>query len=704
MAFVGLSNYGYSLLIVHLINVAQYSVFAAGQGLILWATNIATISVPWVLAQALVRARSSAERDSAVRFAKIISGGSGLVAALIVGLIATRLGDPMAALAVAVSTFVIFLGTTSTGWLQGEERMGSLTLLFVAENLLKNGAGILLVVLARLNSTGAIAAFGVGGLAMLTWWPRKESDGKGSWRELVNKQLWRRAAATAAAQGLVSMFVSVDVVLVAILPGARDLAASYQASATLTRIPVYLAGAIATAFFPALSRVMSGGTIAARAVGMFTAVGLPLMVILATIQEPLLMKVFPTEYGAVAEMLRYTAVTGLAAGGIGLATAFFQAADDYSCLKWLSAGLVGYVAALLAGWRIDGVAGLAAGAAIGSSATLLVLGYRLIRTQGRVVLAWVHIGDPLMAAAVLFALRPHLLLWMAAAALVGSRAILRFLRPEGRKKARPAGPLSGSSVLIEAIWREHKDRLAEPELRAALELGRLNGVEGRLARAYPAQLPEVLTDVQGAGYWYMRVLREASRRLHYAMIPGVLVEDRLRGDSVCGYINLVIPREYWQRALGVLTDGETFCLQQPDVVLIQPSAGPSLYLRPDLSWLGVRFPSTDLLIARAWRGKDGIPVPAPADHLRILLGHALFQQCELDLSQLLLIGELMDPAVIAAARAEADREGWLRGFDETLAHAGEAASLLDQGQPIKLPVAPPAVAFERSGDAGANTG
>ena len=57
VVLVGLSNYGYALLLTHLLNVAAYSTFAAGQGLILWASSVATVSVPWVLAQALVRAQ-----------------------------------------------------------------------------------------------------------------------------------------------------------------------------------------------------------------------------------------------------------------------------------------------------------------------------------------------------------------------------------------------------------------------------------------------------------------------------------------------------------------------------------------------------------------------------------------------------------------------------------------------------------------------
>ena len=81
MVIVGLLNYAYALLLTHLLSVTAYSRFAAGQGLILWASTVATVSVPWVLAQALVRARSDAERNSAIRFAKLAGAGSGVIAA-----------------------------------------------------------------------------------------------------------------------------------------------------------------------------------------------------------------------------------------------------------------------------------------------------------------------------------------------------------------------------------------------------------------------------------------------------------------------------------------------------------------------------------------------------------------------------------------------------------------------------------------------
>jgi len=423
--------------------VAAYSTFAAGQGLILWASTVATVCVPWVLAQGLARARSEPERQSVTRFAKLVSVASGVTAAALVGVIAVRFAAPTAVLAVAISTFVIFLGTTTTGWLQGTERMRGLAVLYVAENVLKNGAGVLLVVVARLGDTGALAAFGIGGLVMLARWPRTpRRPGQarvGGWgrRDLWRRDLWHRAARIAGAQSMVSLFVALDVVLVAVLPGNRALAASYQASATLARIPLFVAGAVATAFFPSLSRGESGGALAARALRMYAAVTLPVAAILITVPGHLLALIFPAQYSAVAMLLKFTAVTGFGAGGISLVIAFFQAADDYSCLTWLLVGLVGYAADLVVGWLIDGVTGLAVGGAVGAMSALLLTGYHLVQSQGYAVLSRVALVEPVVAAAVLTVVRPHLYIWLAAALLIGLRAGIRFLRPGARHARGP---------------------------------------------------------------------------------------------------------------------------------------------------------------------------------------------------------------------------------------------------------------------------
>jgi len=438
MVIVGLCNYGYALGLTRLLDVAAYARFAAGQGLIMWASTVATVSVPWVLAQVLARARSAAEQDSAARFAKLASAGSGIIAGAVVGAIAAGFAGPATALALALSTFVIFLGSAPKGWLQGKERMGVLSALAVAENVLKNGTGVLLVMVAGLRDTGALAAFGISGIVFLVWWPRTPRGPGRPWlAALASRDLWRRAAGIAGAQVLVSLFVAIDVVLVAVLPGERALAASYQAGAALSRVPLYVGVAVAWAFFPSLSRHATGGAIAARAVQMYAAVALPLAAVLATIPAPVLAAVLPARYGAVAALVKYTAVTGLALGGISLVTAFFQAADDYSCLRWLGAGLAGYIGALLVGWRVGGITGLAAGGALGAAAALALAGDRLVRRQGREVLARIPLVEPVVAAGLLVVLQPHQLLWLAAATLVGLRACVRFLRPGSAPRGGP---------------------------------------------------------------------------------------------------------------------------------------------------------------------------------------------------------------------------------------------------------------------------
>ncbi len=438
MVVVGLLNYGYALLLTRLLDVAGYASFAGCQGLILWASTVATVSVPWVLAQALVRARSSEERTSAIRFAKMASVGGGAVAAVVAGGIAIRFASLAITLVVAGSTFVIFLGTTAIGWLQGQERMRTLSGLYIVDNLVKNTAGLIMVVAARYGALGATGAFGVGALVFLARWPRTPRGDGRRWRAaLVNRDLWRRAMVIAGGQGVVSLFVAIDVVLVAMLPGDRALAASYQASATLARVPFYIAGAVAMAFFPSLSRRANGGVIAARAVRMYAVVALPVAVVMATTPAPVLAGLFPHQYGAVATLLKYTAVTGLAAGGISLITAFFQAADDRSCVRWLLTGLAGYVCALLTGWQLGGIPGLAAGGALGSGAALVLFIVRLVRREGRSVLALVPLAEPLAVAVILTALRPWPLVWLAAAAVAGVRAAARFTRPGARHARGP---------------------------------------------------------------------------------------------------------------------------------------------------------------------------------------------------------------------------------------------------------------------------
>jgi O-antigen/teichoic acid export membrane protein len=715
LLLVGLLNYAYTLVMTRLLPVADFTTFAAGQGVLLWAAAVAIVSIPWVLAQALARARSEAEKAAATRFAMVASAASGGAAVVVVSVIATQFADAPSVLALAASAFVIFLGTPTIGSLEGQGRMRTLSVLTVGDNLLKSAAGLLLVVGAGLGDAGALAAFGIGGLLRLLWWPSLPRSAGMNWLAvLANRDLWRRAAGIAGVQALVTLLGAMDVVLVAMLPASRDAAASYQASAALSRASLFVASAVGAAFFPVLSRRSAIGTLAAGAVRMYALVALPFAVVLATMPTPVLGVAFPPDYSSMVVLLRFTAIAGLAAGGVNLVTTFFQATDDYSCLWWQGAGLAGYVAALLIGWKAGGITGLAIGSAAGAMFTLGLLGYRLVRRQGGSTLAGVPLAEPAAVAALLILLRPYPLPWLATAALVGARTAARFLRYSQSRKdlsARKGNPRrdvmrsalgeSASSLLTEVVWRRKVPDATPSELDRALTLARRNEAEGPLAMAYPQQLSHVLAEVRVADELLTRNIRQVTGRLRQAGIPSLLIKYRESLDSVHADFDLVVARQHWGGAAAALAGWyvhrRTYRLERSTKIFLYPPVGPALHLHAAVSWFDAPLVPTEQLLARASMNGHGCLSPARADRLRIWLAQALFQELSLNLSELVAVRELLQPEVIKAARDHADGEGWRGGFDGVLAVATDAIDRLDRGLPVTLPVTLPARLSVRAG-------
>jgi O-antigen/teichoic acid export membrane protein len=714
---VGLLNYAYTLLMTRLLPVGEFTTFAAGQGVLLWAGAVATASIPWVLAQALARARSETEENAATRFAMMACGASGAAAALVVGVIAAQFAGVPSTLALAASAFVIFLGQCTVGSLEGRGRMRTLSVLALGDNLLKSAAGLLLVVGAGLGDTGALVAFGIGGLLRLLWWPSLPSAAGRVWRAaLANRDLWRRAAGIAGVQGLVTMLGVLDVVLVAMLPASRDMVASYQASAALSRAPLFVASAVGAAFFPILSSRSAGGVLAARSVRMYALVALPSAAVLATIPPALLGAVFPPEYSSMAVLLRFTAIAGLAAGGVNLVTTFFQAADDYSCLWWQGAGLAGYAAALLAGWEAGGIAGLAIGSALGATFTLALLSYRLMRRQGVSVLAGIPLVEPAVLAALLILLRPYPLPWLAAATLGGAHAAVRFLRYSQSREDLSSGKANTRSwrtvmsntsgepalmLLTDVVWRGKVPDAAPAALERAMTLARRNQVEGSLALAYPRQLSPVLAEVRVAGELLTRNIRQVTDRLQQAGIPSALIKYRESSEYVHSDFDLVVARQHWDAAFAALAGWyvhrSTYWLERSTKTFLYPPVGPALHLHAAVSWFGVTvLPTEQLLAGASMNGHDCLS-PVPADRLRIWIAHAIFQELSLNLSELMAVRELLQPDVIKVARCHADREGWRGAFDGGLAVATGAIYRLDRGLPVTLPAALPLPLSIRAG-------
>lgn len=446
---VGVLNYVYALVLTRLLDVGAYAEFAAGQGLVVCTAAVAVVTVPWMLAQALARARSEAERGEAVRFAVVTGVAGGLVAALVVGGVAAQFAGATTTLVIAAATFLIYVTRVSAGWLQGTERLRTLGLVTIAEAVLKLTVGLFFVAVLDLGAAGALAAFGVAVLPYVFFRPRRFRGGRTArpWLSATaDRALWRRAVGVASLQGVVALMAAVDVILVAVLPTDRAAAASYQAAVMLGRVPLFLAGAVSIAFLPALSRRRAGAPLAGDALRMYLTVAVPLTAVAATVPQGVLDRVFPAGYAQVGTLLALTAVTGLALGALALLVTFCQAVNDYACLGPLLAGLVLYVTGLAAGWSADGVLGMAVGGMCGTLSALLLLAARHARHHGfgapRARLGFRPVWF-LAVAGGLVALRPLPVAWLCAAVVVAGSALWWFF---GRRSEPTGdGPLPEAS-------------------------------------------------------------------------------------------------------------------------------------------------------------------------------------------------------------------------------------------------------------------
>jgi hypothetical protein len=318
---------------------------------------------------------------------------------------------------------------------------------------------------------------------------------------------------------------------------------------------------------------------------------------------------------------------------------------------------------------------------------MVLLFGRLLRKQGSSLLAGIPVLEPVVLGALLLLLRDAPALWLIAAVLTGVRAVTRFFRHHTPEV--PGRQAEGFRLLIDAVWRDEARAADEDQLRQALVLARRNQVEGLLARAYPEQLADTLTEVNAETELFRRNLLEVTDRLLAAGMPTVLIKADLTGDYVYGNFDLVVPPGRFRAAETALADWLTsrsrYWLERSSKVLLEPSCGPAAHLHIAVSWFGIPIIPTQQLFSRAVRD-DGLLVPGPADRLRIWLAHGLFQNLTLDLSELLAIRALLRPDIVAEARREAAREGWAAGCDGALAVVAGTIDRLDSGESVELPV------------------
>lgn len=432
---VGVINYCYAFALIRLLRPADYADFAAGQALLLTVGTIAAVSVPWVLAQELVRCRQDADgRRRVVWFATLTNLAQGLLAAAATGVIASTFAPAGATWAVAVGALLIFLSSTSLGWLQGAQRFRLIAVRGLVEVVTKATTGLVLVS-AGAGAAAALGGFAAGATVVLAGgaWLMREDYRQVS-GALRSRHLWRSTRGVAGVQGLVSLLASVDIVLVAVLPVPAASAASYQASMVLARIPLFLAGAVAAVAFPMLGDSGAADTVLLRSGSrLYLFVAVPLALALATAPPELLAPLFPAAYDRVGDLLPLTALAGVLIGHVELLTTFFQARRAYdAAMRRQAAGIAVTLLGVPVAWQMWGVVGIAVAACCGVATTVgLLLAETARQWPGSRPCTWRQAAGAVALGLVLLALRAQPVLWLSAANTALVVCAWAALRPSG---------------------------------------------------------------------------------------------------------------------------------------------------------------------------------------------------------------------------------------------------------------------------------
>jgi len=187
-------------------------------------------------------------------------------------------------------------------------------------------------------------------------------------RVLQDRARWTETGDLALAQLIVYSLVGADVVLAAVLAVHGTQSAGYMALSTLAKAPVFLAGGAALVAFPLLrSQHSETSSILAATLRSFAVLALSSAVVIATVPPELVMLVFPDRYAASLTLLPVLAAAGLGYAALTMLTSVMLGLRAYRrCQVGLLAAAVLTAAAMVSGWAVAGLHGLAVGAAGGS--------------------------------------------------------------------------------------------------------------------------------------------------------------------------------------------------------------------------------------------------------------------------------------------------------------------------------------------------
>lgn len=441
----GALNYLYALCMTALLAPSQYSVFAGGLATTLVTGTVANTAVPWLLAREISNAARGRRVRGVVWFAAVLNLIVGLLAAGLAMAVSSGFSGIGVVAWLGAATLGFFMASTGMGWAQGHERFGLLAALIVAEVAIKVLAGLVLVATGA-GVAGAFAAALIGALAVTVVMVRPMwHELRPSLAALRSRRLWRAAAGMGGVQSLVTLLSVIDVLFVTLRFGPARLTADYQVAATLTRAPLFIALALATAAFPQLARRAGDRAVLSAHARHVLVVLAPLLVVLATLPGPLLAGLLPAGYDRAVRFVPLTAAISTAYGLVVVQSTIFRAAGcTRDCIAILGCACAVSLGAMTLG-SLLGVYGLAAGALAGGLFAVCALTAQIERRwpgaqrpELRALLAW-----PALALALVFA-REVPVLWVCLAGAVALYAVYAALNSPGPSLQAPPARLPAS--------------------------------------------------------------------------------------------------------------------------------------------------------------------------------------------------------------------------------------------------------------------
>jgi O-antigen/teichoic acid export membrane protein len=442
---VGALNYGFGLALSFVLPRSAYVVAVAGNSLLVVVGSAAISSAGWALAHRLAagprNARAHAETITA---ALVLAALQGLVLAVVAALLALRFAAGWESVAIALGSVLGTLGVVVQGVTQGLDRFRLLALLVVGEVVLKLASGLFFVRLGG-GAAGALAGTAVGAMPLVVVAIRWALPAGLRFPRATLVSMFRTSVGMVAVQGLMALVLSVDILVAAASRGSDPDASAYQFAGVLGRAPIFLAAAVAAVYFPSIARRPDLAELRRDGLLLMLRLTAPVIAVLATVPPPLLARLSPAGYDAVARYLPIIAAAGLFFSATTLVSSWLCAAERYArCAAFLAAGLAVDIGCVLVGEHWAGLLGVAFGSLAGSAAVAALLLVSQADPPDRYISGlWRRYASLALATVVLVPLlvlaRGHLVAWLVVAGLTCCIAGAQALRMTFHGAEDPAG-------------------------------------------------------------------------------------------------------------------------------------------------------------------------------------------------------------------------------------------------------------------------